>query len=205
MLTPNQWYRGKELAYTCWLPFRRSGSYCRGPRPTDGYGPAVCLVHNLTGWGYGTWAPGVKALGVKVHGQGSPDGLLAHREVPGLLARALAMVHLKSCDAPGYSMYESLAAACPLVVSELMILRNRMEDLLVPGVTCLTYTEQNGTHGITQSMRRIAECLDMLRDPAINARIGEAGRQCLRGLMWTVERNGEQFSKWLEEHFGGAA
>ena len=98
------------------------------------------------------------------------------------------MVHLKSSDAPGYALYEGLAAGCPLVVSRRLIWRNRMQELFDPGVTFLTFDRE--THdGLTEDdvascSKEICEALEKLADPEFNRQIGTAGRERLQSLMW---------------------
>lgn len=203
VLTPNQWYSpliseihgicppaGK--AYACWPPFYRFDEY-GGRYDGKGYGghftEPVCLIHGIEGWGYRDLIPAIRDLGVRCHGAPSPNGLIPHAKIPALLSRALCMVHLKSSDAPGYALYESLAAACPVVCTRRLIWRCRMQELLIPGETCLVFDRE--THdGLTPD--DVANCtaevkshLEFLRDPNMNRHIGEAGRQRLREVMWS--------------------
>jgi glycosyltransferase involved in cell wall biosynthesis len=148
-------------------------------------------------------------MGVKIHGAGSPDGLVQHWEVPSLLRNALAYVHLKSSDSPGYSLYEALAAGCPVVCTRRLIWRSRMQELFSPGETCLAFDRE--THdGLTE--QDVAECtsevaghLERLRDPAENARIGMAGHRRLREVMWDAGRPEDVASlrEFMRRHFGG--
>ena len=102
------------------------------------------------------------------------------------------MVHLKSSDAPGYALYEALAAACPLIVSRRLIWRNRMQDLFTPGKTCLVFDRE--THeGL--SPKDVEECTNEIREGLVslsnheyNRLIGEAGRKRLREVMWNENR-----------------
>ena len=118
----------------------------------------------------------------------SPDGLVQHREVKALLTRTLCMVHLKSSDAPGYALYEALASGCPIIVSRKLAWKNRMGDLLEPSVTCLAFDRE--THDpfapgeVEQYVGEINEHMQQLRYPAVNRKIGEAGRQRLLDLVW---------------------
>lgn len=213
ILTPNLWYgtRGpwSERAYACCPPFYRFDEYYPRHGRSIAYTAPLCLVHNLTGWGFGGWADGMRALGMQMHGNGSPDGLLPHATLRKRLASALAMVHLKTNDAPGYALYEALAAACPVLVSQRLILKCLMHDLFVDGETCLVYDRVEPArvhHGhtpeeIVTGTAEVAVHLERLRDPAENARIGLAGRERLRELMWSEERDGDSVRQWFGRMF----
>jgi len=230
ILTPNLWYRDKMCgnpdptqghyncagvytpppiyapwrasAYACWPPFHRFNEYSvlrHAP-----FEAPICLIHNLHGWGYGALIPSIRALGVKCHGVSSPDGLVQHREIPKLLSRAVATVHLKSSDAPGYALYESLAAGCPVICSRRLIWRNRMEDLFIPGETCLVFDRE--THDAL-SPEEVVSCaaeieghLEALKEPGYNQAIGQAGRARLLELMWSKDRSADvaSLSKFME-------
>lgn len=215
ILTPNLWYADEwsiaeneigesklsgrtpwaDKSYACYPPFYRFDDYFTKHGRTTDYADPICLTHNLEGWGYGKLIERIRALGVKCHGRSSPDDLIPHSEVAGKLSKTLAMVHLKSSDAPGYSLYEALAAGCPLVVSKRLIWRNRMQDLLIPEETCLVFDRE--THeGLTD--QDVNECelaigtaLNRLKDPVLNQRIGMAGRAKFQELMWSDEREGD--------------
>lgn len=163
VLTPNQWYKDKSVmsrgglsnAYTCWPPFYRFDEYLdRYPRkPTE---PPLCLIHGIEGWGYRDLVEPMRKLGVGCYGVNAPDGLINHRDIPKRLSKALCMVHLKSSDAPGYALYEAMAAGCPIVCTRRLIWRCRMEELLIPGETCLVFDRE--THeGLTK--KDVEECL----------------------------------------------
>lgn len=214
ILTPNLWYQDEYLAgvdekgelvskrfpwadksFACYPPFYRFDDYFTRHGRSHLYDAPICLIHNLQGWGYGKLTEKIRALGVRCHGRGSPDDLIPHSQVSRELCSALAMVHLKSSDAPGYAIYEGLSAGCPLVVSKRLIWRNRMQDLLIPEETCLVFDRE--THeGLTD--QDVDECelaigtaLNRLRDPILNERIGTAGREKLLSLMWSDEREGD--------------
>lgn len=212
VLTPNQWYGAPEFtserAYCCWPPFHRFKDYLQ-PRVESNYVGPVCLVHNLQGWGYGALAePFRREFGLRIFGVGSPDGLVQHADVVPHLRHAVAMVHLKSSDAPGYAIYECLAAACPLVCTRRLIWRCRMEELLVPGETCLVFdreTHEGLTSEDVESCAKEARAhLSRLSDPAENRRIGEAGRARLLRLMWSADRPSDvaSLSDFLRRNFG---
>ena len=203
VLTPNQWYRDVDRAYTCWPPFYRFDEYLR-ERPVKKH-HAICLIHNLNGWGYGTLVNAVADLGVKCFGLGSPSGLLSHSEVGVRLTNALAMVHLKSSDAPGYAIYEAMAAGCPIICTRRLIWRCRMQDLLQPDVTCLvfdreTHDELTGTE-VVECRDEVAKHLEALRDPDENKRIGENGRLRLQQIMWNEKRDGESLQSFLKRNY----
>lgn len=211
VLTPNLWYRDPKMLvsysadenamkynstrfYACWPPFARIDEYGKGRHDFhQDHWPPLCLIHNVEGWGYGRLIDGMrKQFGVRCFGAGSPDGLIQHKEVKVQLARALCMVHLKSSDAPGYALLEALAAGCPIVCTRRLIWRCRMEDMLIPGETCLTFDRE--THdGLTDTdvescLEEVGGHLQRLRDPVENRRIGDAGRAKLVELSWSPDR-----------------
>lgn len=212
VLTPNQWYKDNPKAYTCWPPFVRWGEYQFERDITHGtnssrFDPPICLIHNLQGWGYGGLVDKFRdSFGVKCFGAGSPDGLITHDKVQVRLTKALAMVHLKSSDAPGYAIYECLAAGCPLICTRRLIWRCRMEDLLIPGETCLVFDRE--THeGLTAE--DVASCteevrrhLEALHDLDYNAKIGGAGRDRLKQIMWREDRDAKSFKAWINRQYG---
>lgn len=209
VLTPNQWYRelfaewdetvskikdvATPWAYACWPPFYRWEDYQHSRDPSyhnrHRYDPPLCLIHNIEGWGYKDLIPPLAALGVRFFGRGAPDGLINHREVPVRLSKALAMVHLKSSDAPGYALYEALASGCPVICTRRLIWRNRMEDLLIPGQTCLVFDREThdalSSQDVVECTKEVRIALDHLSVPENNQRIGEAGRARLKELMWS--------------------
>jgi DNA-binding PadR family transcriptional regulator len=76
-----------------------------------------------------------------------------------------------------------------------------MQDLLIPGETCLVFDRE--THdGLTPDdvyycTAEVREHLERLRDQAENYRIGSAGRQRLREVMWREDRDGPGLREWL--------
>jgi hypothetical protein len=236
VLTPNQWYgvqdhecdpavknrrwrgltpAGLENSYCCWPPFvRRQDYYNCNARPydvgrEDMYTDPVCLVHNFQGWGYGPLLPAMRKLGVRVYGQGSPDGLIQHRDVPGVLSRALAMVHLKSSDAPGYAIYECLAAGCPLVCTQKLLWKCNMEALLEPCVTCLTFDRPTHDPFTDKDLRdcefSVGAHLRLLADKAMNKYVGDRGRRRLDEVLWSKDRprDVDSLRAFMARHFEG--
>jgi len=222
ILTPNQWYRDDPdfvralptglfngRAYACWPPFHRINDHQLRDRldPSTGhqYSPPITLVHNLVGWGYGALMEPMRSLGIKLHGVGAPDGLIQHHDIPNLLANTLCMVHLKSSDAPGYSLYEALASACPVVCSRRLIWRNRMEQLLIPGETCLAF-DRIGHQGITDEdvvncVKEVGDAIRFLSLPDYNKQIGQAGQAKLKSLLWPGDNGVQSFREYMTRHF----
>ncbi len=222
ILTPNLWYGCNPLdidlgdkadsrfhdanwggqAYAMWPPFVRAGDYYARERG-DSYSDPVCLIHGVAGWGYGNCVDKVRTLGVKFYGShGSPDGLVQHSDVPELLSKALCMVHLKSNDCPGYSMYEAICAGCPLVIPRRLIRRMKMQELFVPDATCLVWDQEGddygrGPHDPDEIAEEIKVCIDRLRDPELNRTIGTNARVRLDRIMWNARRDGLGFANWL--------
>ncbi len=194
VLTSNRWYDRpgpwQDRSYARWWPFCRFDEYLpQHGRPDGGWDSPVCLIHGIFGWGYGALIGVMRErFGLRCHGVAAPDGLIPHSRVSALLSRALCMIHLKSSDAPGFSLYEGMAAGCPLVVTRRLIWRSGFEDLLIPGETCLVFDRE--THeGLTDDDVRdctaeVAGHLGRLRDPVENARIGQAGRRRLQEVRW---------------------
>jgi hypothetical protein len=67
-----------------------------------------------------------------------------------------------------------------------------MEDLLVPGETC--YVFDRPTHDgicpeeVAEVRVELGNHLKALSDPALNRRIGEAGKARLESLMWSKDK-----------------
>lgn len=219
VLTPNQWYATEgawsDRSYAMWPPFVRIGDYYDthgrhwNPDLAGRLAHPCCLIHGLHGWGYGALIDPMRQLGVRMYGVVAPDGLLQHGEVPELLSYAKCMVHLKSNDAPGYALYEALAAGCPVICTRRLIWRCRMESLLIPNETCLVFDRE--THDalspddVQRCTAEVASHLERLSDPRENERIGMAGRERLREVMWSSERaeDVESLRAFMERHYGG--
>lgn len=190
--------------YTCWPPFVRFADY--RDRTESGYTDPVCLIHSFAGWGYGRLEEPLRTMGLKIYGRSSPDGLIHHSKIPAMLRTALCMIHLKSSDAPGYAIYEALAAGCPVVCTRRLIWRCRMQDLLIPGETCLVFDRK--THDglddddVKSCTAEVAAHLERLRDPAENRRIGLAGRAKLAEIQWREDRDANGLRYFLTTHFG---
>lgn len=213
ILTPNQWYTDPEFAgksYVCWPPFVRFAEYsgARNYGVIDvGVGATpVCLIHNLYGWGHGDLSDRLGKT-VRYFGAGSPNELVDHRHIPGMLKNTQAMVHLKSNDCPGYSLYEALASSCPVVVSRRMIWRMRMQSLYVEGENCYCFDLPTHDHR-TEIWSDICTAeihwaLEKLSDLKENTRIGQNGRLMLRQVMWDKTRNIdlESFRSFMERNF----
>lgn len=196
VLTPDIWYGEpgpwQDKSYACWPPFYRFHDYyTKHGRPDAVYAKAVCLTHNLGGWNHLGIYNKIKDL-LLCYGVSSPNGLIKHKEVPAILSNAIALVHLKSSDAPGYSLYEAIAAECPVIVSRTLIWANRMEELFIPGETCLAYdiaTYDGFDEARNQKCaEEILEHLKLLNIPDENRRIAKNARKKLVELMWDANR-----------------
>lgn len=197
-----------KSAYAVWPPFMRFAEYHEVyGRHTFSRNPTlpVCLIHRIEGWGYKAILDNMRKLGVRCYGAGSPDGLVQHRDVPKLLSECLAMVHLKSNDCPGYALYEALAAGCPIVLTRRLIWRMRMQDLFVPGETCLVFDREThdglSEEDIVNCTREVHEALNQLQDPAENRRIGMAGHDRLKELMWDAKRDGQSLNEFMQRNY----
>lgn len=222
VLTPDLWYeRYRDTclvqtpvpretllkSYACWPPLANRSDYNAIIRADRDFTNSLCLVHNLSGWGYGDLIePLRRDIGLRCFGgYGSPDGLVPHNQLYSTLSQALCMVHLKSVDAPGYSLYEALASGCPVVIPERFIHRCRAYDLLEPGGTCLTfdrYDEPEPIH-VQESLDEIVDAVSRLRDPHTNWVIGEGGRNRIDKLMWSKDNPNDVGSlrAFMERHF----
>ena len=196
------------LAYTFWPPYPRSDQYLsidRGNLST--YDAPYCLCHNVQAWGYGEIVVPCVKEGMRFYGNGSPHGQISHSLVPRIASEALALVHLKSVDCPGWALYEALLAGCPVVVGRLLNSRMLAYDLLSGGDTCLEFGVPasleygRGDPDLEKCLRDIKEALVQLHSPKENQRIGENGRRRLKELMWTPARDGDSFNLFMKELF----
>ncbi len=209
ILTPNLWYRDEgpwsDKSYSMWPPFHRISDHAR-MRSNESFDAPLCFTHNIEGWGYRDLLEPVKALGVRFFGVRSPNGLIPHAQVPEYLSKALALVHLKSSDAPGYSLYEALASKCPLIVPRRLIWRNRMQDLFIPNETCYVFDREThdglSEEDIYSCGLEIRNALNALRDPDENKRIGENGYNKLKELMWDKDKDSQSLNDFMVRMFG---
>lgn len=189
--------------YTCWPPFVTAERYNRGSPP---FTRPICLVHNLTGWGYGPLIDAFAKMDIAMYGERSPNGVLKHSDVPAALARCMAYVHLKSSDAPGYALYEAMAAGCPVICTRKLIWKCQMQSLLIPDETCLVFDK--ATHDpfteadIEECRNEVAGHLRALCDPVFNKKLGDAGRDQLYKVMWRQERDVDRLRDFMQLNFG---
>ena len=222
VLTPNQWYKFPEefcsnidmilpshkdsifsKSYVCWPPFVNIDSYNPASRnPVDS---PICLIHNFGGWGYGALLPFLQEVDVKVYGHNSPNGVVKNTEMPNLLSKALCYVHAKSNDAPGYALYEALAAGCPIICTRRLIWRCKMQELFIPGETCLVFDREThdplSTSDVTSCSLELKQNLATLTNPMENRRIGMNGRRKLLEIMWNEKRDQKELQEFLSRHF----
>lgn len=162
------------------------------PRAQGDYGPPVSFVHNCISWGGAEWNEWGQRIGVKAYGGGSsPGGLVKHEDCFPILAKAVCTVYLKSGGAVDYSILEPMATGCPTTFHTSYAHNCRLYDLLEPGVTCLTW-------GTEAEMR---ECIERLKIPAENRRIGDAGRERMKQVCWDKARDGEAFADFMRRMF----
>lgn len=191
----------EKNAFQCYMPFDNVHNIQpRNPRET--FDPPIGLLHNARNWGFGVIMDRVIArTGVRIFGSyGSPMGILPNEKVGEYLQSALAFVHLKASDCPGYALYEAFAAGCPVVVTELFIERMKYRGLYVDGKSCLTWgktsfrvEESKILETIDASadtmVEEIAAICEKLKNPALNWEIGMAGHQAWRKQTdWTDEK-----------------
>ena len=203
-------------AYCCWPPYARLADHVGARRGSwadpkkdswvwTTWGPPLCLVHNASAWGCRDLIDAARAqLGVRVYGAGSPDGLLPHTHCLVRLDAALAMVHLKTSDAPGYALYEAAASGCPMIVPRALIWKCRMREFLEEGVTCLCFGRESHDHpDVEECLAEIKEHLDALARPERNAEIGRAARNRLERICWSDQnpKDVSSLRKFLKEQY----
>lgn len=197
-------YNQHNRNYVFWPPYPRQADY--DPSRRDGrttYDSPFCLCHGIYGWGFKHVIPACIERGVRIFGVNAPEGILHHSKVADLTASGLCMVHIKGVDCPGWALYEAMLSGCPVVLPRLCIERMRGHELFEDGITCLAFGLPGDEHGrgdidFDLCMREIDDHTVRLRDPSENRRIGLAGRERLLGLMWSVERNGDDFKSYME-------
>lgn len=207
------WINTSWKAYCMWPEFVKFSEYSHQrtdpvDRPNhDRFHSPICLIHNVGGWGYRDMINPVRDLGVKIFGVGSPDGLIDHKAVKIRLRTTVAMVHLKSNDAPGYALYEAMASSCPIILPRRLIWRCKMHEMFQPGHNCLVFDRE--THDpLTQDevricTREIEDAITQLSDPKENKRIGTAGKETLMKLMWSRFKlsDVDSFREFMNQHF----
>jgi len=210
VITPNQWYTtlpNQERTYTFWpklIPNRHSipsnaiikkvESEISASRYKP-YLPPMTLVHNLQGWGFAPLVPHLLPLGIKLYGIHNKDGVIANSEATHRLSKSIAMVHLKSSDAPGYALYEAIQNKCPLIVSRRLIWRNKMEELLIPHITCLVFDRE--THealtpnDITSCTEDITHNIQSLTNTLTREEITNEAKNIFDQLQWSAKRESD--------------
>lgn len=106
------------------------------------------------------------------------------------------MVHLKVGDSVGYAILESIYAECPIVCSKHYIKECRLEQLLIPGETCLTFEDAS----VEAFERSLKDCFDQLRDQRFNRTVARFARETYQRLKW---RDVDGFREWLNRNFKG--
>lgn len=226
VLTPSRWYgddcvtttpsdkkegfvtRSPCRSYSCWPPFARWYQFDK-PRSPNPNGMPFGLTHNVSGWGYGDVAAALRVLGVQCYGSGSPAGLALHDLLPEMLSTARAYVHMKANDAPGYALYEAIAAGCPVIISRRFVDCNAAQELFEDGITCLLYdrTDAEGQIDVATCVEEVKQALLKLSDNRFNQIIGENAKKRLKSLMWNrgvgyVTDSVTALQTFMTRHFG---
>jgi hypothetical protein len=198
-----------SMGYVFWPPYPNSTDYDKIDRSTaTDYTPPYCLAHSTRAWGYGTIVDDCVKMGVRVFGNNAPAGQVPHSSVPSIASRALALVHLKSVDCPGWALYEALLAGCPVITGRLLNSRMLAYGLLEHGETCYEFgvpaSQEYGRGDMMfdKCVADIKEALEALQNPINNRRVGDAGRKRLNELMWRADRDGDSFKKFMGRHYG---
>lgn len=170
ILTHNQWYLGRCDAYVCFPPYMRR--LHRWPIT----GKPLCFVHNVARWGYGDMLDEARACGVRLYGGGEGnDVLLSHADALYELQSALCLVLLKKGDTVGYAVVEAMSAGVPVLCTEHYIEECKLGELLIPGVTCLTFEPG-----------KLDAALREINNTPKNYAIGDAGRYRYKKLAWSM-------------------
>jgi glycosyltransferase involved in cell wall biosynthesis len=194
--------------YICYIPLPNQDVYLKAAHFRKVADSPICLVHNAYHWGYGILVDELRSrCGVRFFGSHkSPDGLLSSAQVVSALTRALCLVHVKSRDCPGIALYEALFTGCPVILTDVFLQRTLYTDLYEDGETCLV-VKDSPLSPIDERKKilidQIAVCIDRLKDPKENVRIGSNGRRRLVQLMWQSNRpkDVDSFRKFMAEQF----
>ncbi len=186
------------MCYVMWPPYPKMAEYVNNDRlertANRGYDPAYGIAHYMPSWGFGTIVNNVADLGVHLYGERSPKGQIPHSAVKLLAQTALAFVHLKSVDCPGWALYEAMLSGCPVITARLLNSRMLAYDLLIDGQTCWEFGVPasleygRGDMAFNQCLVDIKRNLEALQDRDVNRFIGENGRQKLLSLMWSKDK-----------------
>lgn len=185
------------------------------PRKVHVLKEAIELLHNPRNWGFGQFIDEIHKLGVKFYGEKeAPDGVLDQCNLAQTLSTAKAFVHLKGADCPGYALYESMAAAVPVIIPHMFISRTQYKDWLVPEETCLAFGEyayipnpnnpdnplnETWTQDRKRVIREIKHHLKRLDDYKFNEKIGKAGYEQWKKLTSWTEDKADRLEKYLKQ------
>jgi hypothetical protein len=190
--------------YFAYLPLAEKDDYhFRGQAD---YTSPICLIHAMRRWGgYGWLTDAAIDLGIQFYGNGCPCGVLSTEDVRKRLSTAVCYTHLKSHDCPGYSLYEAMLIGCPVVLPSQFLEMTNYYDLYDHGETCLVVDDpirDKSQERLDILRAGILEAIAKLRDPSENQRIGRNGRERLLDLMWDSQRDGPEFTLFMQKHFG---
>lgn len=195
-----------------WPPFDNVHGLVPRPERME-FDPPLALLHAAHNWGFGHILQQViDQADLRVYGSyGSPMGIIRNDKLGEYLSTALAFVHPKASDAPGYALYEAFASAVPVVATQLLVERMRMQDLFEDEKTCLLWGKTSYVvegDRIIEFMERekdvmiaeICASLERLKDPVLNSRIGMMGYKRWRALTeWTPEKQAA-FGEFLKKN-----